>query len=83
MKNPPSNSGYMGLIPGLEKPHMLQSNQARGPRLPSLYALGPMHPNRVSHRNEKSAHCSEEWPLLTATRESLHAAIDPAQPRKR
>ena len=36
--------------------------------------LEPVLCNKRSHRNEKPVHRNEEWPLLTATRESLHAA---------
>ena len=36
--------------------------------------LKPMLHNKRSHRNEKPTHHDEEQPLLTATRESSHAA---------
>ena len=33
VKNPPANAENMGLIPGLGRSHMLQSNEARAPQL--------------------------------------------------
>ena len=36
VKNPPAIAGDMGLIPGLGRSHILQSNQAREPQLLSL-----------------------------------------------
>ena len=44
----------------------------------SPHALGPLccncAPNKRSCCNKKPTHCNQEWPSLTATRESLHAA---------
>ena len=36
VKNPPTNVGDMGSIPGLGRPHMLQGNKAHAPQLLSL-----------------------------------------------
>ena len=36
VKNPPANTGDMGLIPGPGRSHMLWSNEARVPQLLSL-----------------------------------------------
>ena len=36
VKNPPANAGDMGLIPGLGRSHMLQSNWTHAPQLLSL-----------------------------------------------
>lgn len=35
--------------------------------------------DKINHPNEKPAHCDEEWPPLTAIRESLLVAEDAAQ----
>ena len=43
--------------------------------------LEPVLHNGRSHRNEKPTHSKEEWPLLTATRESLCCSNDPAEPQ--
>ena len=79
-KNPPANVGDTGPIPGPGKFHMLWGNQARVPQLMSLCAelleptcLEPV-PDKRSHCNKKPVYHNEEWPLLTAARESLCAA---------
>ena len=58
---------------GATKP-MHHNYWAHMPQLLKPARLGPMLHNKRSHRNEKPAHCSEEQPPLTATRESTHAA---------
>jgi len=87
VKNPPANAEVMALIPGLGKSHMQQSNQTHAPQLLSpcsraheLQLLKPNHLNPVllnkkSHQNEKSTPVNEEYPLPSATRESLWAAM--------
>ena len=60
---------------------MLQRNQAHVPQLLSLRAATAealacnLCSATRSHRNEKPVHHNEEQSLLTATRESLHAAM--------
>ena len=39
--------------------------------------------NKTSHRNEKPVHHNEEKPLLTATRESLHAETKTQRSKKK
>ena len=72
LRNLHANAGDMGLIPGLGRFHMPQSNSAG-----ELQLLKPVYPEPVlcskrSHHNEEPAHRNEEWPLFAATRESLH-----------
>ena len=86
VKNPPANAGDMGLSPGPGRSHRPRSNKARAPQLLSLCSrahvlqllkpvcLEPVLSNKRSHRNEKPAHCNEEWPQLATTRESPHTA---------
>jgi len=53
------------------------------PQLPKPVHLYPVLCTKRSHHNEKSVHCSEEQPLLTAARESPHAARRPSKERKK
>ena len=81
-KNPPANAGDTGLIPGAERPHMPQSNQARVPQLPSPHAATTeAHMSRAyAPQQEKPAQwqspcaATGEQPPITTTKES------PAQP---
>ena len=71
LRNLHANAGDMGLIPGLGRFHMPQSNSAG-----ELQLLKPVRPEPVlcskrSHRNEEPARHNEEWPLFAATGESL------------
>ena len=61
----------LGLLPGLGRFHMPQSNSAG-----ELQLLKPVRPEPVlhskrSHHYEEPAHHNEEWPPFAATRESL------------
>ena len=67
-----ANAGDTGLIPGLGRFHMGWGSWAPAPQLLSLRALEPELCRRRSHRNEKPAHCNQEWPPLAATRQSPH-----------
>ena len=49
-------------------------SRARKPQLRKPVSLQPMLCNKRSHSNEKPAHHKEEYPPLTTTRESPHAA---------
>ena len=81
-KNLPANAGDMGSIPGLRRCHMPENNSAHAPQLLSPWArtctpqlqkstcLEPVLFGKRSHCNKKPAHCNEEWPWLTAPRES-------------
>lgn len=71
----------MGLIPGLERPHMLQAGQACGSQLPTLYVQGPGIP-KVATAMRRSLRTTVKSGLCSPQQESLHAAINPAQPRK-
>ena len=62
VKNPPANAGDMGSSPDLGKSHT--------PQLLKPVRLEPMLHNKRGHCNEKPAYCKEEWPPLTATRET-------------
>ena len=55
---------------------------ARVPQLLKPAHLKPMLRNKRSHRNEKPAVRNEEYPLLTATRESLCAAMKTQRSQK-
>ena len=43
--------------------------------------LEPKLCSKRSCQNEKPAHCNEEWPRLTATRERLNSNENPTQPK--
>ena len=72
VKNPPANEGDTGSTPGLGRSHMLWSNYACAPQLPSLLSrahepqllkpthLEPVLRNKRSHRNKKPMHRNEE-----------------------
>ena len=47
---------------------------AREPQLPRPVRLEPMPHSRRGHRNERPTHRSEEWPLLSATRDGPRTA---------
>ena len=60
VKNPPTNVGDMGSIPGLGRPHMLQGNKAHAPQLLSLCSrahkqklLKAAHPGAGAPQQEK------------------------------
>ena len=55
-KNPPTNAGDRGLIPGLGRPHMLRRSKAPGPQLLSLHALEPLLHHERSHHKERALH---------------------------
>ena len=79
VKNPPANVGDTGSSPSPGGSHMPRNNWARGPQLLSRRSrarepwllkpaqLEPVLRSKRSHRNEKPAHRSEEWPPLSAT----------------
>ena len=87
--SPPADAGDMGSSPGLGRSHMPWSNGARAPQLLSLSATtteartpSARALQRERPPNEKSAHCSEGWPLLATTREKpAHSNEDPRQPK--
>jgi len=65
VKNPPANSGDVGLIPGSGRSHMPQSNSAPGPQLLNLcssalkpqllspHGLEPVLPNKRGYHDEE------------------------------
>ena len=57
VKNPPARAGDMGLIPGLGRFHMTQSNYAFEPQLLKPMCLEPVHSKR-SHSTEKPTNCN-------------------------
>ena len=87
-KNPPAKAGNVGLIPGLGRFHMPRTTKAPVPQLLGrvLQLLENLCPesmlrNKRSYCSEKPVHHKEEWPQLTATRESLCNNKDSAQPK--
>ena len=72
VKNPPANAGDMGSIPGLGRPCMPWSKQARVPRPLKPMILKPVLCNQRSHGNEKPVH--HNW------RKSVCHNKDPLQP---
>ena len=74
VKSPPAGAGDTGLSPGPGGSHVPRSGWARAPQLLSLRSrayepqllkptcLEPVLRSKGSHRNEKPAHCREEWP---------------------
>ena len=52
VENPSDNAGDTGSIPGLEKSHKLQGNQAHAPQLLKPACLEPMLSNKRSHHSE-------------------------------
>ena len=77
-----TNAGNTSLIPGLERFHMPQSNEAHAPQLVSLCSrarepqvlrpahLEPVLLNKRSHCNKKLAPLSKEKLPVATTRES-------------
>ena len=59
------------------------TTEARVLRLLKPECLEPVLHNKRSHRNEKPPHHNEEWPPLTATRESPRAATKTQCSQKR
>ena len=57
-------------------PWSRKSPHARASQLLKPKCLKPTLYNKRSHLSEKSGHHNEEWPPLTATRESLSAATE-------
>ena len=51
-------------------------------QLPKPTCLEPVLYSKRSHRNEKPVHCTEERPLLSATRESPHTSTKTQQNQK-
>ena len=63
VKSPAANAGDMGLIPGLVRSDMAQSNQVQAPQLLSLCSrawerqlLKPAHPRARAVQQEKPEH---------------------------
>ena len=87
VESPPANAGDTGSSPGPGGSHVPRSSwacvthllslhsRAREPQLLRPACLEPVLRNGRSHCSERPAHRNEEWPLLTATRESLCAAM--------
>ena len=65
----PANAGDTGSSPGLGGSHMPWSNWAREPQLLSLRVWSLCSATR-GRDSERPVHRDEEWPPLTATRES-------------
>ena len=69
--NPPANAGDTGSGPGLGGSHMPRSDWAREPHTVAEPArLEPVVCDGRGRDSERSARRDEEWPPLTATRES-------------
>ena len=85
-KNPPAKSGDAGLIPGLGR---FGATKAHVPHLlsPSTAATEACVPRACAAQEKpvqwEAMHCNDEWPQLTATRESNFVAVrsnkDPEQ----
>ena len=73
VKNPPAKAGDTGLIPGGKLPH---ATGQRSPCSITTEARVPYSPSPATrgHCSENATDHNEEWPPLTATRESLHTA---------
>ena len=65
----PANAGDTGSGPGLGGSHMPRSSWACEPQLLSLRVWSLCSAMR-GRDGERPAHCDEEWPPLSATRES-------------
>ena len=61
---------------------MSHNYRARVPQLLKPVCIKPVLLNKRSHRNEKPVHCIEEYPLLTASRESLRATMKTLRSQK-
>ena len=84
--SPPANAGDTGSGPGLGGSHMPRSSWACVPQLLSLCSgarepqllrparLEPVLRNGRGHRSGRPAQLSEEWPPLSAARESPRTA---------
>ena len=58
VKNPRTNAGDLGSIPGLGRPRVPWGNQAHTPQLLSPRTLQPVLHNKRSHFSQKPAHRS-------------------------
>ena len=80
VKNPPANTGDMGLIPGLGRSHRLRSNSAHEPELLKYVHLEPCFPGEATAM--RSPHISTRGQaLLAASREKPRRNKDSAQPK--
>ena len=68
VKSPPAIAGDMGLIPGLGRSHILQSNQAREPQLLSLCPRDQEPQLMGPHASTTEVHVP--WSLCPAIREA-------------
>ena len=75
VENLPASAGDTGSSPGLGRSHMPRSNWAHEPTTEPV-CLEPVLCNKRGHDSERPTHRDEEWPLLTATRESPHTETD-------
>ena len=66
--------GSLGLIPGPRRYHMPRRNPDRGPQLWSLHSRA-CAPQQEKPPQRRLCATSREWPLLTTTIESPHAAV--------
>ena len=76
----PVNAGDTGSIPVPGRFHMPQATKAPVPQLLKPMHLEPRPLQQEKSTHEKPVHPNGGHPLLTATRERPHAAIDPVQP---
>ena len=80
VKNPPTNAGDTGLIPGLGRSHRLRSNSARAPELLKYVHLDPCFPGEATAM--RSPHISTRGQaLLAASKEKPRRNKDSAQPK--
>ena len=81
VKNAPAEAGDTGSILDSGRPHMLQSNQAREPQLPSPRALEPVVSNQ-SHRPDETPMRPQRAASAPTTGEKpTHGHGDPVQPK--
>ena len=66
------NAGDTGSSTGMGRSHMPRSNWAREPQLLSLRVWSLCSGTREATISERPAHRDEEWPPLSAIRESPH-----------
>ena len=92
VRNPPANAGDMGFFPDLGRtPHAVEQLSScatstepvpESPGAATTEARVPYSLCSATEATISSSSRTAEWPLLSATRESLCSSEDLAQPKK-
>ena len=77
----PANAGDTGSSPGLGRSHMLRSNWAREPQLPSLRVWSLCSATREAATVRGPCTAMKSGPCLTQVEKALARNEDPTQPK--